>query len=579
MRKTTLIALLIFSKTIFSQEKDSLKNRIILSGNFESSGQWYTNDVRRGISHDSVPLRSNNYLALNASFNKFSGGIQIESYENEALLNFNPKYSKTNIGTYFLNYKNDKLDVTAGYFYEQFGNGLALRSGEDRSLGINNSIRGGRIVYKPLDQISLTVLYGNQRTGFDVSKGKIFGFNTEVDFIKLLFPNAKYRISYAGSFVNRNEDLPEDVKGVNHNTYIISNRMSFNKDRFYVNLEYDYKSKDAVLNNSNLDYNFVKPGNAILINLGYAEKGFGIDASLRRIENMLFLSERKPEIYGNGNSLNYNDKFLNYIPSLTKQHHSALANIYVYQSQNITSMQFDEKIEKFGEIGGQIDLFYHLKKGSFLGGKYGTKISLNWSELYNLDADYSYFNSNAEYAPNYSAKFLGTNQKYFSEKSIEISKKITPAFSGLVSVIHQFYNDQYIRGIFQDSKINSTILFAEGTLIFPNTKSLKISAEHLWTSSDRKNWVGGSLEYAHNENFSIFASDIYNYGFEEDNHLINPTDLFDIHFYNFGATYRKNNFRLSLNYGRQRGGLVCVGGICRFVPPSTGLGMQLNYAL
>lgn len=578
MRKITLIALIIFSNTTFSQEKDSLKNRIILSGNFESNGQWYTNDVRRGISHDSIPLRSNNYLALNASVNKFSGGIQIESYENEALLNFNPKYSKTNIGTYFLNYKNDKLDVTAGYFYEQFGSGLALRSWEDRSIGINNSIRGGRIIYKPLDEISLTVLYGNQRTGFDVSKGKIFGFNTEVDFIKLLFPNAKYSLSYAGSFVNRNEELPENIKGINQNTFIVSNRMSFNKDRFYVNLEYDYKSEDAVLNNSNLDYNFVKPGNAALINLGYAEKGFGIDASLRRIENMLFLSERKPEIYGNGNSLNYNDKLLNYIPSLTKQHHSALANIYVYQSQNITSMQFDEKIEKFGEIGGQVDLFYQFKKGSFLGGKYGTKLTVNWSEWYNLKADYSYFDSDGNYAPDYSTTPFGTSQKYFSEQSIEISKKIGSSFSGILSVIKQFYNDQYIRGIFQESKINSTILFAEGTLILPNSKSLKISAEHLWTQSDRKNWIGGSLEYVHNENFSIFVSDIYNYGFEEDNHLINPTDLFDIHFYNFGATYRKNNFRVSLNYGRQRGGLVCAGGICRFVPPSTGVGMQLNYA-
>jgi hypothetical protein len=70
---------------------------------------------------------------------------------------------------------------------------------------------------------------------------------------------------------------------------------------------------------------------------------------------------------------------LNFTPALTKQHHSNLANIYVYQAQNRVAMQFDENIEKFGEIGGQIDLFYDFKKGTKLGGKYGTKLAVNFS--------------------------------------------------------------------------------------------------------------------------------------------------------------------------------------------------------
>ena len=44
-----------------------------------------------------------------------------------------------------------------------------------------------------------------------------------------------------------------------------------------------------------------------------------------------------------------------------------------------------------------------------------------------------------------------------------------------------------------------------------------------------------------------------------------------INYYNLGGSYTKGAQRFSLNYGRQRGGLICIGGVCRFVPESTGL--------
>ncbi len=47
-------------------------------------------------------------------------------------------------------------------------------------------------------------------------------------------------------------------------------------------------------------------------------------------------------------------------------------------------------------------------------------------------------------------------------------------------------------------------------------------------------------------------------------------------YYYVGAAYRVNSTRVGLSYGRQRGGLVCVGGVCRFVPESTGLGLTVS---
>lgn len=577
MKNIFLLTFLFCTAFAIAQKTDSTKVKLKFTGSYDAIGQWYLNDVEREIIQPEVPLRSNNYLSLNLNYGKFTAGTQIESYVNDALLNYNPKYKKTNFGTYYLSYKSNKIDVTLGHFYEQFGSGLALRSWEDRALGINNAIRGARIVYKPIEALSLTALYGNHRTGFDVAKGNIFGFNSQLNISKVANIES-FDLSYGVSYVARYEDLPSDVTNFSKTTNVISNRLEFSKNAFYLNSEYVFKSKDALLDLGDLNYDFAKPGNALLINFGYSKKGLGVDATLRRIENMQFLSERKPEAFSEflSTSVNYNDRMMNFIPSLTKQHHSSLANIYVYQAQNQVVLNESTLTNKSGEIGGQFDIFYDIKKGTALGGKYGTKIALNIASWYNLDASYSYYDSNGNYKPNYNAKFLGSKEKYFSDYNIEISKKFSSKVKSNLSVINQYYNDQMIRGIYQKSEIKSTILFSETTLFFPKSKSVTIAAEHMWVNADRKNWIGGTMEYNHNANWSIFATDMYNYGFDENVPIINEVDLFPIHFYNFGTAYKKGSTRIALNYGRQRGGLVCAGGVCRYVSPSTGLGLQIS---
>jgi len=59
---------------------------------------------------------------------------------------------------------------------------------------------------------------------------------------------------------------------------------------------------------------------------------------------------------------------------------------------------------------------------------------------------------------------------------------------------------------------------------------------------------------------------MYNYG----------NDDKKVHYFNVGTTYTKSSTRMSLSYGRQRGGLLCVGGVCRYVPPSKGITATLS---
>ena len=159
--------------------------------------------------------------------------------------------------------------------------------------------------------------------------------------------------------------------------------MNFSKNNFYSSAEFVSKSNDGLIIFK--EVRNIKPGNAFLFDFGYGKKGFGINANFRRIENMSFYSER--ETTGNI----YNQNIINYIPALTKQHDYLLTNIYVYQAQPPFSFQ-NPTLLKIGEIGGQVDLFYTLKKKTFLGGKYGTKIALNMSYWAGLSGDFDYEN-------------------------------------------------------------------------------------------------------------------------------------------------------------------------------------------
>jgi hypothetical protein len=532
-------------------------------GGFESTVQWYLNDKGIGTIQPDDPLRSNNYLFVNYQLDNWTAGVQVEGYVKEALLNFNPKFSGVDMATYFLNYKTRKIDVTAGHFYEQFGSGMLLRAWESRNLGINTAIFGGRVVYRPSADIKLTALYGQQRSGFKLADGKIFGFDSEFQLsnaLKLENSDLSLGLSYVGRY--EKIDIPDPNFEALTNSF--SGRLNYSYSSFYSSLEYNYKSEDAILDriSNTVKNDFVRSGSALLFNFGYSKQGLGIDATFRRTENMLFLAERVPSVYdGNNTSLNFNDKVLNFAPALTKQHHSLLANIYVYQSQ--VGIDFKSPtILKAGETGGQIDVFYEFEKETFLGGKYGTKFSFNAASWYNLPGEYQLTPSN------YETNFFGVGTKYYSDYNIEIKKKLSEKWHTGFVYINQYYNKPWIEDASSD--VNTNIIAGEVIYNFQENKSIRFEGEHLWADADFKNWVGGTLELDINNKYSIYVWDIINYGND------NPDKRY--HYYNVGGAYRINSTRIGLNYGRQRGGLICVGGVCRFVPESTGFTLNISTA-
>lgn len=556
MKKVLLSAFCVFTAFTFAQEKNTF------TGSFESNGQWYLNDksyfdqYRNPTVHPEYPVRSNNYLLLNYKIkDTWTFGLQAEAYQDQALLNYNPKFKDNNIGLYFAQYKNSKVEITAGYFYEQFGSGLLLRSWEDRALGINNALRGGRIIFKPCSFVTLKTLYGQQRTGFDVSDGKIYGTDLDIS-LSDAFKMEKNNLSLGLSYVGRYEKVAVPNIDFNPTTNAFSGRVNYSNDLFYISSEYNYKAKDVVVQQlGQMDVNFVKPGSALLLNTGFTKKGFGLDATFRRLENMRFYSERLQS----GNR--FNDMIVNYLPGLTKQHHYNLANIYVYQAQAGVLFNDVNKVQA-GEIGGQIDLFYNFKKGTSLGGKYGTKIALNYSQYHGLSGDYYL------YPPqDYKVDYLGFGEKYYSDANIEITKKWNPKLQTIFSYINQYYNSDYLN---THGHIYTNIAGADVVYKFGKQKSVHLQAEHMWVNADRKNWASLLAEFNLSSKYTIYASDMYNYG--------NDLDYNRTHYFTIGNAFRYKSLRAAVAYGRQREGLICVGGVCRWVPASSGVSLNVNFA-
>lgn len=319
----SIVGFLIFIN-VHAQEKGNFY------GGFESNSQWYLNDTGFRSKFDEPalqpenPVRSNNYLNINYKYSNFSAGIQTESYQKEALLNYNPGYKNTNVCTYFLQFKNEKIDLTAGCFYEQFGSGLPFRGWEDRNQLINNALRGGRVIFKSAKGIVLKSIFGKQRSGFKVANSDIYGSDLELtisDFLKYQITEIVLGLTYVG----RDEVSEFTNPNVNSLTNAYAARLSLNQNSFYASSEFNYKSNDAIVQiNNQVNNNFIKTGNELHINSGYSKKSFGIDATFRRLKNMSFFSERATK----GNT--FNDKILNFVLLLIKQHHSNLANIYAY---------------------------------------------------------------------------------------------------------------------------------------------------------------------------------------------------------------------------------------------------------
>lgn len=552
MRKIlgTLTAVFLVSATAFGQVEVGGGT---FSGGIESTSQWHQSDEDLGIDQPKDPFRSNNYIRLDYNYGKFSAGLQYEAYLPTALEGYSPRFNDNKIATYYINYKGEQLDITAGYFYEQFGSGLILRSWEDRQIGINNAIKGVKVAYTPNDYTTIKALIGKNRLGFETTEGTLGGLDIETNLMRLFNKESLSNAVTAGfSYVGQNEKYTGPIEDFPQNYNNYSARLGYSGNSgIYANAEYVYKGERPLISGGQPSEKYYD-GNAFLFNLGYSTKGFGINTTFRRLENMGIYGERDMS----DPALNsYNEAIVNYLPALTKQHDYLLTNIYVYQSQP----NIDFNTHEVGEIGGQVDIFYNFKKGTALGGQYGTKLAVNASYWNGLNAKF-------DNDMNYKTNFFDFGRKFFHDVNFEINKKWTPKFSSIITYMHQYYDKAIVEGG-NYSHIIANVVVGDFLYKFNTNNSVRFELQHLQTKRDKKNWAAALVEYNLNQKWNFYVGDNYNYGNDDKDKRF--------HYYMVGGSYSKESTRVAVNYGRQRGGLICVGGVCRYVPENTGVTLSL----
>jgi hypothetical protein len=81
-------------------------------------------------------------------------------------------------------------------------------------------------------------------------------------------------------------------------------------------------------------------------------------------------------------------------------------------------------------------------------------------------------------------------------------------------------------------------------------------------------WAVLLAEYNISPHWFFAAFDEYNYGNDD-------KDL-QIHYFSGSFGYTKGVTRIAAGYGKQRQGLLCVGGVCRQVPASNGFTLSIT---
>lgn len=346
-----------------------------LSGGVESNSIWY---VGGGI-------RSNNYVKLDYVRGRFGAGIQAEYYPSP-LLGYDSNLKGLGLPGKYLSWTDTCWSITAGDFYDQFGTGVALRSWEDRALGWNNSLGGGRATFRtPNDLFSMRLLGGWRRKGLWYGADWLTG-------TELAFHFGDWDLQ--GSAVYKRRAVEDGMQ-----------------------TEYAWSALAAYAGhgfNALAEWVGVRGGNAQTLELGYAYGRFSSSLKVRRLQNML------------------DPMGMNYLPSLSQEQHYMLASLNPYTTFAA------------GELGGSLDLFYRLKTWIFhLSGTYiwtlpqalenHTVLRMGYREV-NLDVEKRWtrrfkttaFVSIQEYSPSHGERNGTDIQNVFVlDASVKVSREVT----------------------------------------------------------------------------------------------------------------------------------------------------------
>ena len=534
------------------------ENKVAVHGSVQADVVLPQEDDAIGTGSYDHKILFNTYADVNLASRYVDAGLRAE-FMKWPLPGYEPDFAGWGLSNFYVKGKYKGFELTGGDFYEQFGSGFILRTYEERALGIDNSIRGARVNVNAIDGVRLTALGGVQRRYWDWSKhSQVYGANAEV-YMETWMPKLREKSAswmLGGSYVLKHE-RDEDIMlpGVDYRLNLpgcvnaFDVRSSFNKGPWSVLAEYAWKGQDPSFGN---EYTY-RHGSAVMLSASYSKKGLSALVQAKRSENMAFRSQR---------SRSGISAFINNMPAFTYQHTYALPALYPYASQYGP-----------GEWAFQGSFSYNFRKHTPLGGRYGTRVTLNASYVSSLVHE---GNPQAVVdgrpvntvmgTQGYSSPFFKMGQANYFDVNVQVEKRFSAPLQITFMYMNQFFNNNVMKIVEKEEKyIRSNILVVDARYRFNRKFTLRGELQYLFTNQDQKDWAYGLLELSFNPWLMASVSDMWNCG---------DTGT---HYYMFGLTGTYRNNRLMLSYGRTRQGFNCSGGVCREVPAMHGFQIAYTY--
>lgn len=549
------------------------ENKVAVHGSVQADVLFPQDNATIGTKYDSdSPILFNTYADVNLASKYVDAGLRFE-FMKWPLPGFEPDFAGWGVPNIYVKGKLKGVELTAGTFYEQFGSGLILRTYEERTLGIDNSILGGRIKVNAVKGLRFTALGGVQRVYWDWKKyNQVYGADVE-GYFHDWFPSLRDKdvaLTFGASWVMKNEKEEEIiVPGTNYRLNLPKQvnafdlRAGFNKGGWNFQAEYAWKDQDPSFDN---DYTY-NHGQALMLTGSYSRKGLSGTLQVKRSQNMSYRTQRWRD---------KNGAFINYMPAFTYQHTYSLPAIYPYATQYGP-----------GEWAFNGSFGYTFPRKSPLGGKYGTSLTMNLSYISGLVHEGKPNNglfhtwtgavNQVMGTDGYKSPFWKMGQTNYWDFNLQIEKRLSRPVTMQFMYMNQRYNKKAIEG--EGGNIYNNILVVDtkwkinrkfvlrGEVQYMFSHQDAEEAEHMNkpenSNLDKKDWFYGLVEFSWTPYLMFSASDMINVGGTGNN------------YYMFGVTgtYRSN--RLQLSYGQTRAGYNCSGGMCRYVPAMKGF--QINY--
>ena len=211
-------------------------------------------------------------------------------------------------------------------------------------------------------------------------------------------------------------------------------------------------------------------------------------------------------------------------------------------------------------------MIYTIPKDTKLGGPYGTTITFNASRIHGIK---KYWTTDPDMG--YTSKLFGFDKLYFQDINLDITRKFSKKFKAGINYFYFMYDEDLftqLTGFKSTSDVKAHVAVVEMSYKFNKKHNLRWELQHCYTKQEFGSWAMALVEYTLSPHLFVAVFDEYNYGNAEPDKRL--------HYYTANAGVNYGNFRVTGGYGRQRAGVLCVGGVCRVVPASNGFTLSVS---